>query len=202
VLVRHAATLFDEVDEIQVARFGVAGPASVSEARRALREPPFEWRDGAASVDKRRGPALIWFPEPVGAREGEVVATGVDLLARAKPEVSRITARLGEPPPRRLPLPGRRDPGLAWGSVRVELWGRQGATRTSVVYGVIERTAVAAGTVLGVTAAWLAGARPEVAEAPASGAFGLGAVVKSVPFLAELAHRGVKAATFEGVGVG
>jgi hypothetical protein len=202
VLVRHAAALFDHVDEIQVARFGVAGPASAAEARRAHGEPPFEWRDGAPMVDKRRGPQLVWFPEPVGARECEVVATGVDLLVRANPEIPRITARLGEAPPRRLPLPGRRDPGLAWGSVRVELWGDQGGKRASVVYGVIERTAVATGTVLGVTTAWLAGARTEVGKAPASGAFGLGAVVKPVPFLAELAHRGVKAATFEGVGVG
>jgi hypothetical protein len=202
VLVRHAAALFDIVDEIEVARFGVAGAASVGEARRARSEPPLEWRDGAPAVDKRRGPQLAWFPEPVGARECEVVATGVDLLVRANPDVPRITARLGEPPPRRLPLPGRRDPGLAWGSVRVELWGSQGGRRASVVYGVIERTAVAAGTVLGVTAAWLAGARPEVGDGPVSGAFGLGNAVKPVPFLAELAHRGVKAATFEGVGVG
>jgi hypothetical protein len=202
VLVRHAAALFDTVDEIEVARFGVAGSSSVGEARRARSEPPVEWRDGAFAVDKRRGPQLAWFPEPVGARECEVVATGVDLLVRANPDVPRITARLGEPPPRRLPLPGRRDPGLAWGSVRVELWGSQGGRRASVVYGVIERTAVAAGTVLGVTAAWLAGARPEVGDGPASGAFGLGTAVKPVPFLAELAHRGVKAATFEGVGVG
>jgi len=202
VLVRHAAALFDTVDEIQIARFGVAGSASVAEARRARSEPPLEWRDGAPAVDKRRGPQLVWFPEPVGARECEIVATGVDLLVRANPDVPRITARLGEPPPRRLPLPGRRDPGLAWGSVRVELWGSQGGRRASVVYGVIERTAVATGTVLGVTAAWLAGARPEVGDGPVSGAYGLGTAVKPVPFLAELAHRGVKAATFEGVGVG
>ena len=202
VLVRHAAALFDTVDEIQIARFGVAGSASVAEARRARSEPPLEWRDGAPAVDKRRGPQLAWFPEPVGARECEIVATGIDLLVRANPDVPRITARLGEPPPRRLPLPGRRDPGLAWGSVRVELWGSQGGRRASVVYGVIERTAVATGTVLGVTAAWLAGARPDVGDGPVSGAFGLGTAVKPVAFLAELANRGVKAATFEGVGVG
>jgi hypothetical protein len=70
-----------------------------------------------------------------------------------------------------------------------------------VVYGVIERTGVAAGTVLGVTAAWLAGALPDVATGHA-GAFGLGAVVDTVPFLAELARRGVKAAAFDGVEVG
>ena len=84
--------------------------------------------------------------------------------------------------------------------MRVELWGSRDGARTSVVYGVIERTAVAAGTVLGVTTAWLAGAAA-VADVP-PGAHGLGTAVKPVPFLAELAHRGVKAATFEGVGVG
>ena len=199
VLARHATDLFDAVDEIQVARFGVAGPASASAARRARSEPPSEWRGGSARIDKRRGPQLVWFPEPVGARECGVVAAGVELLVRAHPGVDRITARLGEPPPRRV-LPGRRDPGLAWGSVRVELWGNQGGARTSVVYGVIERTAVAAGTVLGVTTAWLASAAAVADAAP--GAHGLGTVVKPVPFLAELARRGVKAATFEGVGVG
>jgi hypothetical protein len=70
-----------------------------------------------------------------------------------------------------------------------------------VVYGVIERTAVAAGTVLGVTGAALAGALPDVGAVPTPGAFGLGAVVEPVPFLAELARRGVKAAAFEGVAV-
>jgi hypothetical protein len=95
----------------------------------------------------------------------------------------------------------RRDPGLAWGSVRVELWGSRDGVRTSVVYGVVERAAVAAGTVLGVTTAWLAGAGAEIARMD-PGAAGLGSVVKPVDFLAELAHRGVKAATFEGVGVG
>jgi hypothetical protein len=201
VLARHASGLFDTVDEIQVARFGVAGPASAAAARRARSEPPYEWRNGAGSVDKRRGPQLIWFPEPVGARECEVVATGVELLAAAHPGVGRISVRLGEAPPRRLPLPMRRDPGLAWGSVRVELWGSRDGVRTSVVYGVVERAAVAAGTVLGVTTAWLAGAGAEIAGMD-PGAAGLGSVVKPVDFLAELAHRGVKAATFEGVGVG
>ena len=201
VLARHAASLFDTVDEIHVARFGVAGPASTSEVRRARGEPPYEWRDGQPLRDKRRGPQLVWFPEPVGARECELVATGVDLLVQANPGVPRITARLGEPPPRRLPIASPRDPGVAWGSVRVELWGSRGGRRTSVIYGAIERTATAAGTVLGVTTAWLAGTGPDVATGPASGAFGLGVAVKPVPFLAELAQRGVKSATFEGVGV-
>ena len=85
--------------------------------------------------------------------------------------------------------------------MRVEAWGWRGTARTSVVYGVIERTAVAAGTVLGVTGAWLAGALPAWRRCPRPGAFGLGSVVEPVPFLAELARRGVKAAAFEGVAV-
>jgi hypothetical protein len=51
-----------------------------------------------------------------------------------------------------------------------------------------------------VTAAWLAGALPELGEA-APGAFGLGTAALPVAFLAELARRGVKAAVFEGVAV-
>jgi hypothetical protein len=200
VLARHAAGALDAVDELHVARWGVAGPESAGEARRAQRESAHEWREGALVHEKHRHAQLIWYPDPVGARECELVATGVELLVAANPGTGRITSRLGIPPTRRITPPARRDPGAAWGAVRVEAWGWRGQTRTSVVYGVIERTAVAAGTVLGVTGAWLAGALPDLAPAPA-GAGGLGAVVDPVRFLAELARRGVKAAAFEGVAV-
>ena len=207
VLARHACGAFDSVDELHVARWGVAGDASISAARRALREPAREWRDGLVVHDRHRGPELVWFPDPVGARECELVATGVELLASSAPGARRVTARLGVPatgrffPAGRFTPPGRRDPGAAWGAVRVEAWGGQGATRASIVYGVIERTAVAAGTVLGVVAAGLAGALPTIVAEAAPGACGLGTMVKPVPFLAELSRRGVKAATFEGVAV-
>jgi hypothetical protein len=202
VLARHAVGILDAVDELHVARWGVAGPSSASEARHAEREPALEWRDGEMVHDKHRSAELIWFPDPVGARECELVATGVELLVDANPGAGRITARLGVPPVRRFTPPGRRDPGAAWGAVRSEAWGWKGNVRTSVVYGVIERTGVAAGTVLGVATAWLAGALPAVGDGAAGGAFGLGVVVDTVPFLAELARRGVKAAAFEGLAVG
>ena len=173
-----------------------------AEARRAQREEAREWRDGELVHEKHRHAELIWYPDPVGARECELVATGVELLVAANPGAgtghrpSRGAAeRSGFTPP------GRRDPGSGWGAVRVEAWGWRGTARTSVVYGVIERTAVAAGTVLGVTGACLAGALPALSTLPANGAFGLGSVVEPVPFLAELASRGVKAAAFEGVAV-
>ncbi|MEX1008969.1 MAG: hypothetical protein WD271_14140 [Acidimicrobiia bacterium] len=200
VLVRHAAGVLDSVDEVHVARFGIGGPACAGLARRTQREPSVEWRDRPVEIGRHRSAELIWFPDPVGARECELVATGVELLAAASPGVARVTVRLGVPVVRRFTPPGRRDPAAGFGAVRAEVWGWRGRERATVVYGVIERTAVAAGTVLGVATAWLAGALPDVGEA-VPGAFGLGTAVKPAPFLAELARRGVKAAVFEGVAV-
>ncbi len=210
VLARHAASALDSVDEVHVARFGVAGDACLSAARAAQREPVLEWRDGALVSERGHGAELIWFPDPVGARECELVSAGVEQLVAAVSGVRRASVRLGLPHTPRVKLPGpfgvftrgRQDPGVGWGAVRAEVWGSRDGTRATVVYGVIERTAVAAGTVLGVTAAWLAGALPSLGAVPEPGACGLGSVAAPVPFLAELARRGVKAAAFEGVPVG
>jgi hypothetical protein len=79
------------------------------------------------------------------------------------------------------------------------VWGRRSGTFDTVVYGVVERTAVAAGTVLAVVAARLAGAlEPRVSN---PGIHGLAALTEPVPLLSELAQRGVRAAAFEGVSV-
>jgi hypothetical protein len=202
VLARHAADAFDEVDEIGVARSGTAGDACVATAGRALRSGVAEVRDGVYDESRRRGGhELIWFPEPIGPRECERVATGVQLLSGAVPGASRISVRFArdETGARQRWL-RRRDPEGSWGAVRVEVWGRRGASREPIVYGAIERTAIAAGTVLGVTAAALAGALPGLL-APSAGVFGLGAVAQPRAFLEELSRRGVKAAIFEGVPV-
>ena len=145
--------------------------------------------------DRHRGDELIWFPDPVGARECELVATGVELLAAGNPGVERVTMRLGVPATRRFTPPGRRDPAAGFGAVRAEVWGWRGTERATVVYGVIERTAVAAGTVLGVATAWLAGALPEVGEVSAGR---VGARNRSG---AAAVHRRVGAAGREGCGV-
>jgi hypothetical protein len=206
VLARHAAGALDRIDEIHVARFGTAGRASAASLRRARREPVREWRDGRWHAE--RGDAeLVWFPDPVGARECEPVTGGARLLLDAFPGVQRITFRVGEPPPRRFTFAfAQRGDAATWGSTRVEVWGWRGHTRESLVYGVIDRTAVAAGTVLALTAAHLAGALPAIAarggtSGNAGGVHGLAALVEPAPFLAELARRGVKAAVFEGVAV-
>jgi hypothetical protein len=88
-----------------------------------------------------------------------------------------------------------------WGAARVEVWGRRGRAREAIVYGVIEQTSTAAGTVLAVTTAGLAGVLDVLGEKEPVGVHGLATLVEPVPFLAELANRGVRAAVFEGIPV-
>lgn len=203
VLARHAADALDSIDEIHIARSGVAGPACLAAVRTTRREPALEWREGQWHEERRGTAELVWFPDPIGARECYPATSGIRLLARAFPSVVRATARIGEPAPRRLTWLGRRGLDEGWGSARVEVWGWRGRVREPMVYGVIDRTAVAAGTVLALAAACLAGIAPGLSarDGPAGGVHGLAALVEPVPFLAELARRGVKAAVFEGVRV-
>ncbi len=205
VLAGHAADALDALDEVHVARWGVAGPASVAAAASARRLPARELLDGAVRDATRAGAELVWFPDPVNGRECTLVDGGVELIAGSRPGIARATMRLGVPHrhwwrPLALGL-GPSDPAATWGALRVEAWGWRDGVRSAIVYGMIERVAVAAGAALGVAGAWLAGALPELGPWPGAGVHGAGAVVPAVPFLAELDRRGVKAAAFEGVGV-
>ncbi len=197
-LARHAASMFDSVEEIKVARTGWAGPASVATVRYERRVPVRTWHDGTWREDHPHGDSLVWFPEPIGARECRTVTGGTALLVDAFPGVPRIGVALGESP-KRTRLRRRFGDDGEWGAARVEVWGRRDGGFDCTVYGVVERTAVAAGTVLAVVGARLAGALQPRLERP--GVHGLGALLDPVPFLAELAQRGVRAAAFEGVAV-
>jgi hypothetical protein len=201
LLVRHAADGLDAVDDVNVARWGVAGEASASTARVALADRGAELRDGEiVPLLKRGGEELIWFPNPVDARGCEPVSNGLELLADAVPGLGRATVRFARPEKSGWTLPRRADPVNEWGAIRVEVWGRRGPAREPVVYGAIERTEIAAGTVLALTTAALSGAAPMLVER-SPGVHGLGRVVMPRAFLAELASRGVKVAIFEGVPV-
>lgn len=201
VLARHAGGALDVVDEVNVARAGIAGDACRASWRHALHERAVELRDHELHELRRHGGHdLVWFPDPVGAQACELVAPGVRLLAAALPEAERITVRYGGRPDKRGLWPHRRDLEGSWGALRVEVWGRRGIAREPIVYGAIERTAIAAGTVLAVSAASLAGALTGPLRAR-PGAHGLGELADPVAFLAELARRGVKVAAFEGVAV-
>lgn len=197
-LARHAASMFETVDEIRVARTGWAGPASVATVRHERRVPVRTWHDGTWREDHPHGDSLVWFPEPIGARDCRTVTSGTALLVDAFPDVARIGVQLGEPP-KRARLRRRFGDEGEWGAARVEVWGRRDGSFDCTVYGVVERTAVAAGAVLAVVAAQLVGALVPPLDRP--GVHGLGALLDPVPFLAELAQRGVRAAAFEGVAV-
>jgi hypothetical protein len=219
VLARHAADAVEMVDEIHVARAGSAGPACRAAVDRSGHGPVLEWRDGAWARHRAgSGRQLVWFPSPVGGLDCHRAGSGqAALLLDAFPTLTRASMRIASPlgPGRQFPgvrmlghlpmvsalLSGggstrRRDPDGDWGAVWVEVRGRRGRSEEILVYGAVDRMSFAAGAVLGATALWLAGLG--AAPVAATGAHGLAALVDPVPFLGELARRGVKAAVFEG----
>jgi len=200
VLARHAADAFDAVDDVHVARVGAAGRACVEAAKDARGETPGEWRDGSWRTARAFGPELLWFPEPIGVRECQLVRSGVAACVATVVDARYVTSRLGVPPTiGRIRRGLGRDPkDQGWGAARVEVSGWRDGVAGSLVYGVVDRTSVVAGVVLAVTAAGLAGGVDAGIDAPA-GVRTLGEVTRPVPFLAELGRRGVKAAAFEGV---
>ena len=202
LLARHAADDVDAVDELHVAKAGTGGPACARRHHGALTERAVDWRDGAwVSRAGGSGRELCWFPDPVGPQD--CYRAGLPealLLAPAFPGVGRVTARVAATRRDRISarLPMLRPPhpeGLV-GAVRVEVRGRRGSGRDVRVLGALDRPAAAAGAVAAVAAAWAADSRFSRA-----GAAGLAELVpEPVPFLAELARRGVRAAVFEGSG--
>ncbi|HEX6236642.1 MAG TPA: hypothetical protein VFZ68_05585, partial [Acidimicrobiales bacterium] len=111
--------------------------------------------------------------------------------------VARVTARMAATRRDRLTvgLPMLRPPhpeGLI-GGLRVEVRGRRGQVRDTLVYGAVDRPALAAGTVAAVTARWILTGRTTRV-----GAAGLAGLVDPVPFLHELARAGVTGAVFDG----
>lgn len=229
VLVRHAAESFDSMEEIRVARAGVAG----EECRDSLAEgwsgQVEEWRDGRwADFRGGSGRELVWFPEPVGAHDcGRVGLGQTRLLVDAFEGVSNVSTRASVPTgpgallgrlPFRLPVPDLpklpkvrlpkvkfQAPGIdddAWAGVWVEVRGRSEGRHHVVVYGAVDRMSIAAGATLGITAAWLAGADLPFGDGRLPGAHGLATLVDPVGFLAELATRGVKTARFTGTNAG
>jgi saccharopine dehydrogenase-like NADP-dependent oxidoreductase len=199
VLARHAATRFDSVDEIHVARSGTGGPACARQHHRALGDTAVDWRDGGwFHRPGGSGRELCWFPDPIGGQDCYRAALpDALLLVPAFPAVQRVSARVRATRRDRfsalLPMLWPTHPEGGPGGIRVEVRGRRGSSRDIVVVGAMDRPAVAAGAVAAV-AARLAASR----ELRRSGAAGLAELVEPVPFLAELRRRGVRAAVFEG----
>jgi hypothetical protein len=202
VLARHAAAGFDAVDEVHVAKAGTGGPACARSYHEALTGEALDWRDGSWTPRRAgSGRELCWFPDPLGAldcyRGGLADAL---LLVPAFPGVQRVTARLAasrrDRLTARLPMLRQPHPEGLLGAARVEVRGRRGPATDVRVLGALDRPAIAAGMVAGVTATWILDGRID-----RRGAAGLAELVSEpVPFLHDLARRGVRAAVFEGGG--
>jgi saccharopine dehydrogenase-like NADP-dependent oxidoreductase len=203
VLASHAAALFDGVDEIHIAKAGTGGPACASTHHRALGSASVDWRDGAW-VKRRAGSGreLCWFPDPIGGADCyRASLPDALLLAPVFTGADRITARLAanrrDRVTARFPMLRPPHPEGGLGAVRVEVRGHRGASRAVHVLGAMDRPAVAAGAV-----AALASIAAGNGALRRPGAAGLAEMVEPIPFLTELAQRGVKAAVFEGAAAG
>lgn len=202
LLARHATTTFDSVEEVHVARAGTGGPACARRHHEALGADAVDWRDGAWTGRLGgSGRQLCWFPDPIGARDCYAAAVPDSLLlVPAFPGVARVTVRVAasrrDRLTARLPMMRRPHTEAILGALRVEVRGRRGRATDVRVLGVLDRPALAAGTVAGVAASWA-----DQGLFCRSGAGGLAEmVVDPLPFLQELAHRGVRAAAFDGAG--
>lgn len=199
VLARHASDELDAVDEIHVAHHGTGGPACARQHHGALRGVGLDWRD---HTWRRRPPGsgreLCFFPDPIGGSDCYRAALAdALLLVPAFPGAGRVTARQAATRRDRLTagLPMLRPPHAEGriGGLRVEVRGRRGQARDTIVLGAVDRPAVAAGTVAAVATRWVASGQTLV-----TGAAGLASLVEPLPFLHELARAGVRAAVFEG----
>jgi hypothetical protein len=199
VLAAHGAARLDRVDEIHVAKSGTGGPACARQHHRAVGRGALDWRDGGwEHRPGGSGRELCWFPDPIGAQDCYRAALPDALvLVPAFPGIRRVTARVSatrrDRLTARLPMLWPTHPEGGPGAVRVELRGRRGDARDVVILGAMDRPAVAAGAVAAVAVQAVVGG-----TARRTGAAGLAELFEPLPFLAELARRGVRAAVFEG----
>lgn len=199
VLARHAAAQLDVVEEIHVAKSGTGGPACARHHQRALGAKALDWRHGGW-VERAGGSGreLCWFPDPLGGLDCyRASLPDALLLVPAFPGVQRVTARVAatrrDRLTARLPMLWPTHPEGGPGGVRVEVRGRRGTASDVVVFGAMDRPAVAAGAVAAIATVWALQGR-----LTRDGAGGLAELVEPVPFLAELRRRGVSAAAFHG----
>lgn len=200
LLAKHASRKLDRVEEIHVARMGTGGPACARQHHRSLRSDALNMIDGEWVAERGgSGRELFWFPDPVGGLDCYQASLPEPLLLHdAFPSASRVTARLAATRRDRstkwLPMLRRPHPEGLVGAIRVELRGTKDKKAETVVYGALDRPAVAAGTVASTAAIWV-----YKTAFRRSGAGSLGALVEDTPgMLRDLAVCGIRAAVFEG----
>lgn len=198
VLARFGAAQFDRVDELHVAKVGTGGPACARQHHRALASWAYDWRD--REWLRRAGGSgreLLWFPEPVMARDCYRAALAEPfLLAPSFAHCARITARMAATRRDRLTaglpmlVPPHTEGGV--GAVRVELRGGRDQALAVEVFGAADRPAVAAAAVAAAAVEWVRDGRVP------PGAHGLAALEDPAAFLRALRRRGGRFFRFDG----
>ena len=162
LLLRHLETNFDVVDEVHIALHGTGGPNCAVQHHRALAGQSVGWHDGEwLRRPGGSGRELCWFPEPVGSYDcyRAEMADPV-LLAQAKPELQRITARVSATRrdrfTARLPMLVAPHAEGGMGALRIEVRGFRNGSRIVEIAGVAERVAQIAGVVAASTARFVA----------------------------------------------
>ena len=200
LLSRHAGDQMDQVDSINIAKAGTAGPACARQHHRALKQPGRDWvgnswelRGGGSGRD------LAWFPEPIGARDCYRGALPSPiLLHRQYPEAQRLSARVSatrrDRMTSRLPMLRKPHQDGGPGAVRTAVRGWRDGRVETIVYAAMAFPSVAAAVVAVVACRGvLAG------QAPA-GASGLSEWDDPGALLAEVRRRGITISAFGGVG--
>ena len=202
LLARHAASNFDRVDEVHLARMGTGGPACQRQLHRARTQDVVELRENRwIKRHSSTGRELVWFPDPLGARDCYRAALSDPVLLGAIfPTADRITAKVAGTRRDRLTswLPMLRRPHRDGGpgAVRVEVRGVLNGEQTTHVIGAIDYPSAVAGVLASIGSEWL------IADDLPHGSWSLGMLDDPLPWLSELENRGVSAAVYEGISSG
>lgn len=194
LLAVHAAASLESVARVSIAVAGTGGPACARQHHRSLKRDGIEFWEGAWHT--RRGGSgrdLVWFPEPIGARDCYHAALASPRLVRravsnAKSVAARRSATRRDRSTSRFPMlrPPHADGGP--GAIRVEVRGRSGDEVLTVVYGVSCNPAEGAALVA------TEFCRPSTRS---PGAFGAAECGPVRPRLEALRQRGMKIMTYE-----
>ena len=198
LLARHGANKLDSVDGISVSKHGTGGPACARQHHRACKQPAYDWVDGAfVTRPAGSGRDLVWFPDPIGARDCYRASLPSPLLLkRMFSDATRITARVSGTRRDRLtaqmPMlrPPHKDGGP--GAIRVEVRGTALGAYQTIVFGVTANPS-AASALVAATAA-----RNIVDRQCLPGARGLAEQGDPVPWLDAIRAQGIKIVTFQG----
>lgn len=216
LLVAKAASDFQLVEEIHVARAGTGGRACARNYHRSLRQRGVEWLEGEWRTRAGgSGRELCWFPDPVGPQDCYRAGLSEPLLLQAAyPKVRRIGARRAarrqDRFTARLPMltPPPAEGGV--GAVRVEVRGRKDGQPTQTVLGAAARPALAAAALAAEVAMLLAEqvagdkmpaeriAGSRILNSKGAGATGLAGLADPAPLLRAVRSQGVTFWRYEG----